>query len=165
MLDPVIAHSDYLYKQICKILFYFLEIHSIASEQGWCFVCQQEVFSGGNISFGTGSVSVRFVCELRQMDRAEHWAVRVVCFLAEPQRCGSPQPLSFQAITELDTFSLFRKQSCDLCADQGQQSIFLGCWLRLGANFYFTGFCGSAKFLHSWVMSQIDCDWGTWRRF
>lgn len=39
----------------------------------------------------------------------------------------------FQAITELGTFMLFKKQSCDLCADQGQQSISLaaGCYSEL----------------------------------
>lgn len=55
VLDPVIACSDYLYKQICKTLFYFLEIHS--KRAGLMPVCQQEVFSGGNVSFGTGSVA------------------------------------------------------------------------------------------------------------
>lgn len=55
VLDPVIARSDYLHKQICKILFYFLEIQS--KRAGLMPVCPQEMFSGGNVSFGIGNVA------------------------------------------------------------------------------------------------------------
>lgn len=40
MLDPVITCSDYPYKQICKILHYFLEIFS--KLVGLMLVCQQK---------------------------------------------------------------------------------------------------------------------------
>lgn len=73
VLDPVIACSDYRYKKKKNLQNTNTILFPRNTQQArLMFVCQQEVFSGGNISFGTGSVARFGLCERSQMDRAEH---------------------------------------------------------------------------------------------